>query len=83
MAKTERNKALDVLATYDKKISKAEKELKRLTDKRQAFYLRTISDEMKTKNMTLEDFFKQMDKMNNGDAEQVHHTETNLNNTKQ
>jgi hypothetical protein len=83
MAKTERNKALDVLATYDKKISKAEKELKRLTDKRQAFYLRTISDEMKTKNMTLEDFFKQMDKMNNRDAEQVHHTETNLNNTKQ
>jgi hypothetical protein len=38
---------------------------------------------MKTKNMTLEDFFKQMDKMNNGDAEQVHHTKTNLNNTKQ
>jgi hypothetical protein len=64
MAKTERNKALEVLSTYDKKISKAEKELKRLTDKRQAFYLRTISDEMKTKNMTLEDFFKQMDKMN-------------------
>jgi hypothetical protein len=82
MAKTERNKALEVLATYDKKISKVEKELKRLTDKRQAFYLRTISDEMKTKNMTLEDFFKQMDKMNNGDAEQVHQTETNLSNIK-
>jgi hypothetical protein len=71
MAKTERNKALDVLATYDKKISKVEKELKRLTDKRQAFYFRTISDEMKTKNMTLEDFFKQMDKMNTSTEQPV------------
>jgi ABC-type Fe3+-hydroxamate transport system substrate-binding protein len=62
MAKTERSKALEVLANYDEKIAKVEKELKKLTDKRQAFYLRTISDEMKTKNMTLEDFFRQMDK---------------------
>lgn len=66
MAKNDsREKTLSALAGFDEKISKHEKELKALSDKRQTLFSRTIISEMKMRNLTLEDFFSQMDKIDN------------------
>ena len=62
MAKNDnREKTLSALADLDEKISKHERELKTLAYKRQTLFYRTILSEMKVRNLTLKDFFIQMD----------------------
>ena len=60
MKEENREKIIETINSYDK-IEKVRKDLKKLTDKRENFFIRTVSDNLKANNMNIRDFFESID----------------------
>ena len=71
---------IETLDNYDEKIEKMKKDLKKLTDKRENFFTRTVSDNLKANNITIRDFFKNLDKLKENEKNTVNKTEETENN---
>lgn len=56
-----REKLLNTLDDYERKIENTRMTLKKLEDKKEALYTRAVIDEMKSRKLTLSDFYKRMD----------------------
>lgn len=61
MKEENREKIIETIDSYDDKIEKVRKDLKKLTDKRENFFTRTVSDNLKANNMSIRDFFESID----------------------
>lgn len=61
MKEESREKIIETIDSYDDKIEKVKKDLKKLTDKRENFFIRTVSDNLKANNMDIRDFFESID----------------------
>lgn len=61
MKEESREKIIETIDNYDDKIEKVKKDLKKLTDKRENFFIRTVSDNLKANNMDIRDFFESID----------------------
>ena len=61
MKEENREKIIETIDSYDDKIEKVKKDLKKLTDKRENFFTRTVSDNLKANNMGIRDFFESID----------------------
>ncbi len=61
MKEENREKIIETIDSYDDKIEKVRKDLKKLTDKRENFFIRTVSDNLKANNMNIRDFFESID----------------------
>ena len=59
-----REKLLNTLEDYEKKIENTKRALKKLEDKKEALYTRAVLDEMKSRKLTLSDFYERMDNVN-------------------
>ena len=64
-----REKLLNTLEDYEKKIENTKRALKKLEDKKEALYTRAVLDEMKSRKLTLSDFYKRMDNVNGRSTE--------------
>lgn len=64
-----REKLLNTLEDYEKKIENTKRALKKLEDKKEALYSRAVLDEMKSRKLTLSDFYKRMDNVNGRSTE--------------
>ena len=61
MKEENREKIIETIDSYDDKIETVRKDLKKLTDKRENFFTRTVSDNLKANNMSIRDFFESID----------------------
>ena len=59
-----REKLLNTLDDYERKIENTRMTLKKLEDKKEALYTRAVLDEMKSRKLTLSDFYERMDNVN-------------------
>ena len=75
-----KEKVIETLDNYDEKIEKMKRDLKKLTDKRENFFTRTVSDNLKANNITIRDFFKNLDKLKENEKNTVNKTEETENN---
>jgi len=73
-----REKVIETLDNYDEKIEKMKKDLKKLTDKRENFFTRTVSDNLKANNITIRDFFKNLDKLKENEENTVSEANSSL-----
>lgn len=60
----DREKALETLSNFDKKIKKLEAQLSALKTKRENFYMRTLSGALKVNNIALSDIYSYIDNKN-------------------